>query len=133
MSDEQDSPISLSDDADVIEQYKLDLQSEVIRITLEEIEQRVGAGEEISDEEKEKMIEDNLKKVLQNAETSPPPDFHKTLNVYLIFLAVVGCVFAFIGYHLSPDSCGSDEDTIWEELGVPLFYVSALGLSLIHI
>ena len=60
MSDEQDSPISLSDDEDVIEQYKLDLQSEVIRITLEEIEQRVGAGEDISDEEKEKMIEDNL-------------------------------------------------------------------------
>ena len=101
MSDEQDSPISLSDDEDVIEQYKLDLQSEVIRITLEEIEQRVGAGEEISDEEKEKMIEDNLKKVLQNAETSHPPDFHRTLNMYLIFLAVVGCVFAFIGYHLS--------------------------------
>ena len=67
MSDEQDSPISLSDDEDVIEQYKLDLQSEVIRITLEEIEQRVGAGEDISDEEKETMIEDNLKKVLQNA------------------------------------------------------------------
>ena len=130
MSDEQDSPISLSDDADVIEQYKLDLQSEVIRITLEEIEQRVGAGEEISDEEKEKMIEDNLKKVLQNAETSPPPDFHKTLNMYLIFLAVIGCVFAFIGYHLSPDSCASDEDTIWEELGVPLFYVSALGVPM---
>ena len=32
MSDEQDSPISLSDDEDVIEQYKLDLQSEVIRL-----------------------------------------------------------------------------------------------------
>ncbi|MEC8107103.1 MAG: hypothetical protein VX115_05100, partial [Candidatus Thermoplasmatota archaeon] len=88
MSDEQDSPISLSDDADVIDQYKLDLQSEVIRITLEEIEQRVGAGKDISDEEKEKMIEDNLRKVLQNAETSPPPDLHKSLNMYLIFLAV---------------------------------------------
>ena len=91
MSDKQDSPISLSIDEDVIEQYKLDLQSEVIRITLEEVEQRVGAGEEISDEEKEKMIEDNFKKALQNAETSPSPDFHKTLNVYLIFLASVLC------------------------------------------
>ena len=45
MSDEQDSPISLSDDEDVIEQYKLDLQSEVIQITLEEIEQILGACE----------------------------------------------------------------------------------------
>ena len=117
----------ISDDEDITEQISLNLQSEVIRITLEEIEQRVGAGEDISDEEKEKIIRDNVKEVSSNQKAMSPNEFHTKMCYVLMAMAVIGGVFSFIGYILAPESCG-DENTLFESLGYVLFVFSMIAV-----
>ena len=118
----------VSDDEDITEQIRLNLQSEVIRITLEEIEQRVGAGEDISDEEKEKIIRDNVKEVSSNQKAMSPNEFHTKMSHVLMAMAVIGGVFSFIGYILAPDSCGGEENTLFESLGYVLFVFSMIAV-----
>jgi len=81
-------------------------------------------------EEKEKIIEDDLEKILSNTKTLSPNEFHKMICKILMVMAVIGGFFAFIGYTLAPESCASHEDTIWETLGIALFYISVFGVPI---
>ena len=60
--------------------------------------------EEISDEEKEKIVEDDFEEVLSDAKTMSPNEFHTKMCYVLMAMAVIGGVFSFIGYILAPDS-----------------------------
>tara|TARA_Y100000768_G_scaffold261250_1_gene199016 strand:- start:185 stop:751 length:567 start_codon:yes stop_codon:yes gene_type:complete len=85
--------------------------------------------EEISDEGKEKIVEDELEKVLSNAKTMSPNEFHTKMCYVLMAMAVIGGVFSFIGYILAPDSCG-DENTVFEDLGFALFMMSMYAVPI---
>mgnify|MGYP005677916335 FL=1 len=62
--------------------------------------------EEISDEGKEKIVEDDLEEVLSDAKTMSPNEFHTKMCYVLMAMAVIGGDLSFIGYNLAPDSCG---------------------------
>ena len=96
---------------------------------VEETDLKLGASEEISDEGKEKIVEDELEKVLSNAKTMSPNEFHTKMCYVLMAMAVIGGVFSFIGYILAPDSCG-DENTVFENLGWALFMMSMIGVPI---
>ena len=83
----------------------------------------------ISDKGKEKIVEDDLEKVLSNAKTMSPNEFHTKMCYVLMAMAVIGGVFSFIGYILAPDSCG-DENTVFEDLGFALFMMSMIGVPI---
>ena len=83
----------------------------------------------ISDKEKEKIIQDDLEKVLSNTKTMSPNAFHTKMCYVLMAMAVIGGVFSFIGYILAPDSCG-DENTVFEDLGFALFMISMFGVPI---
>ncbi len=115
---------------DINKNLKDELQSEVYRLSLEEINQRLESGEDISEEEKQKIIEDNLEKALANQYVLSPNDFHKLFCKILMVMAVIGGFFAFLGYNIAPDSCASHDDTIWESLGVAIFFLSTMGVPI---
>ena len=85
--------------------------------------------EEISDEGKEKIVEDDLEKVLSNAKTMSPNEFHTKMCYVLMGMAVIGGVFSIIGYILAPDSCG-DENTVFEDLGFALSMMSMYAVPI---
>lgn len=130
MSKKQNLTVKIKEEKDLIEQYKKDVQSEAYRLTIEDINQRLNAGQEISDEEREKIIENNLEKILANTKTLSPNEFHKMICKILMLMAVIGGIFAFIGFTLAPESCASHEDTIWETLGIALFIISMFGVPI---
>ena len=86
--------------------------------------------EEISDEGKEKIVEDDLEQVLSDAKTKSPNEFHAMMCYVFMAMAVVGGVFSFIGYILAPESCGIEENTLFESLGFPLFMMSMFGVPI---
>ena len=86
--------------------------------------------EEISDEGKEKIIEDDLEEVLSDAKTMSPNAFHTKMCYVLMAMAVIGGVFSFIGYILAPDSCGFEENTLFESLGFVLFMISMFAVPI---
>lgn len=94
MSEKQNLAIEIKEEKDLIEQYKKDVQSEAYRLTIEDINQRLDAGQEISDEEKDKIIEENLEKILSNTKTLSPNEFHKMICKILMVMAVIGGFFA---------------------------------------
>ena len=79
--------VEIKEEKNLIEQYKKDVQSEAYRLTIEDINQRLDAGEKISDEEKEEIIEDNLEKVFANTMTLSPNEFHKMICKILMLVA----------------------------------------------
>ena len=85
--------------------------------------------EEISDEGKGKIVEDDLEEVLSDAKTMSPNEFHTKMCYVLMAMAVIGGVFSFIGYILAPDSCG-DENTVFEDLGFALFMMSMFAVPI---
>ena len=85
--------------------------------------------EEISDKGNEKIVGDDLEKVLSDAKTKSPNEFHAMMCYVLMAMAVIGGVFSFIGYILAPDSCG-DENTVFENLGFALFMMSMYGVPI---
>ena len=80
-------------------------------------------------EEEEKIVDDDLEKVLSDAKTMSPSEFHTKMCYVLMAMAVIGGVFSFIGYILAPDSCG-DENTVFEDLGFALFMISMFGVPI---
>ena len=85
--------------------------------------------EEISEEGKEKIVEDDLEEVLSDAKTISLNEFHTKMCYVLMAMAVIGGVFSFIGYILAPDSCG-DENTVFEDLGFALFMMSMFAVPI---
>ena len=112
-----------------VEDYKEGVQSKLESLSLEEINQRLDAGEDISDE-LEKYLEDNMGKVLATDKTLSPNQFHITMCKILMAMAFIGGIFALIGYILAPESCSSNEDTIFESLGITIFVLSAVGIPI---
>lgn len=86
--------------------------------------------EEISDKGKEKIVGDDLEKVLSDAKTKSPDEFHAMMCYVLMAMAVIGGVFSFIGYILAPDSCGFEENTLFESLGFVLFMISMFAVPI---
>ena len=66
-----------------------------------------------------------LEKVLPDAKTKSPNEFHAMMCYVLMAMAVIGGVFSFIGYIIAPDSCG-DENTVFM-FGVPINIIIWLG------
>ena len=112
-----------------VEDYKEEGQSKVESLSLEEINQRLDAGEDISDD-LEKYLDDNWEKVLASDETLSPNQFHITMCKILMAMALIGSIFALIGYILAPESCSSHEDTDFESLGITIFVLSAVGIPI---
>ena len=81
-------------------------------------------------EDKKKITEDNWEKVLASDETLSPNQFHITMCKILMAMAFIGGIFALIGYILAPESCSSNEDTIFESLGITIFVLSAVGIPI---
>ena len=48
----------------------------------------------------------------------------------LMVMALIGSIFALIGYILAPESCSSHEDTDFESLGITIFVLSAVGVPI---
>ena len=86
--------------------------------------------EEISDKGKEKIVGDDLEKVLSDAKTKSPNEFHAMMCYVLMAMAIIGGIFSFIGYVLAPDSCGFEENTLFESLGFVLFMISMYGVPI---
>ena len=86
--------------------------------------------EEISDEEKGKIVEDELEKVLSNAKTRDFSKDHEIMCYVLMAMAIIGGIFSFIGYVLAPDSCGFEENTLFESLGFVLFMISMYAVPI---
>ncbi len=105
--------------------YKEVLTTNLVRLTLEEINLRVKAGEEVSDEDKQKIIDDNLEKILSSESILNFNNFHRVMCIVLMIMAVLGGVFAFIGYIINPEC---SPDTIFESLGIAIFYLTMLGV-----
>lgn len=112
-----------------VEDYKEEVQSNLESLSLEEINQRLDAGEDISDE-LEKYLENNSEKVLATDKTLSSNEFHITMCKILMAMALIGSIFALIGYSLAPESCSSHEDTDFESLGITLFVLSAVGIPI---
>ena len=112
-----------------VEDYKEEGQSKVESLSLEEINQRLDAGEDISDD-LEKYLDDNWEKVLATDKTLSPNQFHITMCKILMAMALIGSIFALIGYILAPESCSSHEDTDFESLGITIFVLSAVGVPI---
>ena len=81
-------------------------------------------------EDKKKTTEDNLEKVLASDETLSPNQFHIRMCKILILMALIGSIFALIGYILAPESCSSHEDTDFESLGITIFVLSVVGVPI---
>ena len=86
--------------------------------------------EKITEEDKKKTTEDNLEKVLASDETLSPNQFHIRMCKILILMALIGSIFALIGYILAPESCSSHEDTDFESLGITIFVLSVVGVPI---
>ena len=81
-------------------------------------------------EENEKIIRDNLKEVSSNQKAMSPNEFHTKMSHVFMAMAVIGGVFSFIGYILAPDSCGGEENTLFESLGYVLFVFSMIAVPI---
>ena len=86
--------------------------------------------EEISDKGKEKIVGDDLEKVLSNAKTRDFFKEHERMCYALMAMAIIGGIFSFIGYVLAPDSCGFEENTLFESLGFVLFMISMYAVPI---
>tara|TARA_B100000900_G_scaffold373986_1_gene354951 strand:- start:70 stop:636 length:567 start_codon:yes stop_codon:yes gene_type:complete len=86
--------------------------------------------EEISDKGKEKIVGDDLEKVLSNAKTRDFFKDHEIMCYALMAMAIIGGIFSFIGYVLAPDSCGFEENTLFESLGFVLFMISMYAVPI---
>ena len=86
--------------------------------------------EEISDKGKEKTVGDDLEKVLPDAKTRDFFKDHEIMCYALMAMAIIGGIFSFIGYVLAPDSCGFEENTLFESLGFVLFMISMYAVPI---
>jgi len=86
--------------------------------------------EEISDKGKEKTVGDDLEKVLPDAKTRDFFKDHEIMCYALMAMAIIGGIFSFIGYVLAPDSCGVEENTLFESLGYALFVISMFAVPI---
>ena len=77
----------------------------------------------------EDMAEPPVSKPI-DAKTMSPNEFHTKMCYVLMAMAVIGGVFSFIGYILAPDSCGVEENTLFESLGYALFVISMFAVPI---
>ena len=84
-----------------------------------------GDAEGIGEVEEETDVEDDT-----DAKTMSPNEFHTKMCYVLMAMAIIGGIFSFIGYVLAPDSCGFEENTLFESLGFVLFMISMYAVPI---
>ena len=84
-----------------------------------------GDAEGIGEVEEETDVEGDT-----DAKTMSPNEFHTKMCYVLMGMAIIGGIFSFIGYVLAPDSCGFEENTLFESLGFVLFMISMYAVPI---